>query len=68
MEFLKTKKKELIAIIAYSIVVMVSLTDNYTDICLFWLLYAEAICIFINGSDWNTWIENKPRIRIRFRK
>ncbi|BFL47586.1 O-antigen ligase family protein [Lactonifactor longoviformis] len=68
MEFLKTKNKEIIAIVAYSIVVMVSLTNNYTDICLFWFLYAEAICIFINGSDLNVKKDKKIRIKLRFGK
>lgn len=67
-EFLKTKNKELIAIVAYSIVVMVSLTNNYTDICLFWLLYAEAMCIFIDRSDLDLWKDKKIQVRIRIRK
>lgn len=68
MEFLKTKNKELIAIVAYSIVVMVSITNNYTDICLFWLLYAEAMCIFIDRSDLDLWKDKKIRVRICIRK
>lgn len=50
MDFLRSRNKELVAILAYSIVVMVSMTNNYTDICLFWLLYAEAICTFVQGK------------------
>ena len=45
LEFLKSNNKKFISILFYSIVVMVSLTNNYTDICLFWLLFSGSICV-----------------------
>lgn len=46
LKFIKIKNKEILSILFYSIIVMVSLTNNYTDICLFWFLFSEVICNF----------------------
>lgn len=49
IDFLKSHSRTVFAVVAYAVIVLVSLTDNYTDICLFWLLFSESICV-MNGQ------------------
>lgn len=42
--FIRTKNKEAVTIIFWFILFFVSITDNYTCIGLFWILFSEAIC------------------------
>lgn len=51
LDFLKSNTRTAFAVVAYSVIVLVSLTDNYTDICLFWLLFSESACIIIGQDD-----------------
>lgn len=49
IDFLKSHSRTAFVAVAYAVIVLVSLTDNYTDICLFWLLFSESMCI-MNGQ------------------
>lgn len=51
IDFLKRKKTDLFTITGYALVFFVSITNNYTCIALFYILYSETVCTMCYGKN-----------------
>lgn len=51
IDFLRKRKNDAFTIISYAVVFFVSITDNYTCIALFYLLFSETVCTMCYGDE-----------------